>query len=78
MTANQMIPAVGMLVTVRFESIDVNCAVQDVKQSYGKTRLLIEPVNGDGSQWIEVNRVVRIQGQPVDAELMRMESGRRI
>lgn len=58
MTANEMSPAVGHSVTVRFESIQVECRVIDVKHVYGKPRILIIPVNGTGQQWIELTRLV--------------------
>lgn len=57
MTANEMIPAVGVRVDVRFEDLRVTCTVVDVKTSWGKPRLLIEPVSGSGQQWVELGRV---------------------
>jgi len=60
LTATEMIPAVGQRVYVRFESCRVLCTVQDVKCSYGRPRLFVTPVAGDGSQWIELSRVLEI------------------
>ena len=57
MTANEMIPAVGMTVSVRFEEIQVICIVRDVKSAYGRARLQVEPIAGAGSQWVELARV---------------------
>lgn len=58
-TAKQMIPAINEQVIVRFESITVDCTVNDVKSSYGNIRLLVIPVSGGGSQWVELGRVQR-------------------
>lgn len=57
MTATEMIPAVGVTVLVRFENCRVGCVVSDVKQAYGATRLLITPIDGIGSQWVDMGRV---------------------
>lgn len=56
-TAKQMIPAIGQSVVARFEDLLIECQVQDVKQSYGRIRLLIAPVSGTGTQWVEMQRV---------------------
>jgi hypothetical protein len=57
MTALQMIPAIGQTVAVRFEDLTVTCKVVDVKYAYGRPLLDIEPVAGDGRQWVTVERV---------------------
>lgn len=57
LTAKQMIPAIGQRVLVRFEDLQIECRVQDVKQSYGRIRLLIVPVSGTSNQWVEMQRV---------------------
>lgn len=68
MTATEMIPAVGMTVLVRFEDCQVSCTVADVKHVYGKARVLITPVNGLGSQWVELSRVsIRVSAMAVTA-----------
>ena len=56
-TANEMIPAIGQGVTVRFEDLHIHCTVRDVKSSYGRIRLLVSPVSGNGSQWVEPSRI---------------------
>lgn len=61
MTARQMYPAIGTLVAVRFESLEVNCYVTDVKSAYGEVRLKVKPVVGAGDQWITMSRVNRIE-----------------
>ena len=57
MTATQMIPAVGRIVLVAFDTLNVACEVKDVKTAWGKPRLLVSPLKGNGEQWIEMSRV---------------------
>lgn len=57
-TVQQLIPAIGAVVSVRYEEITVRCTVVDAKNSWGKVRLLITPELGNGSQWIELGRLV--------------------
>lgn len=57
MTANQMLPAIGQIVAVNFESIVVSCTVRDVKTSWNKVRLLVAPILGEGEQWVEMPRI---------------------
>ena len=65
--AKDMIPALNELVSVRFESIRVDCVVNDVKSSYGGVRLLIVPIAGGGSQWVELGRIQRRVGSDQSA-----------
>ena len=58
LTATEMIPEVGQRVYIRFESCRVLCVVRDVKCSYGRPRLEVTPVAGDGGQWVELSRVL--------------------
>lgn len=67
MTANEMLPAIGQIVVVRCESMQVQCKVKDVKSSYGKARLLVHPTCGEGEQWIELSRVIRLDPKAVTA-----------
>lgn len=57
MTARAMVPAIGCRVDVRMESLTVRCRVADVKESYGRPRLLVRPEVGTGEQWVELGRV---------------------
>jgi hypothetical protein len=61
MTATELMPAVGQQVSVRFEDCQVFCTVLDAKCSYGRPRLLIQPISGDNSQWVELSRISRIE-----------------
>jgi hypothetical protein len=58
-TALEMIPAIGATVLVRFEQLQILCTVLNVKNSWGKPRLLITPDsrNSTGQQWVELERV---------------------
>ena len=58
-TATQMIIAVGSLVAVRLEGLEVHCKVVDVKNAYGRERLLVQPVAGEGRIWVEMSRISR-------------------
>lgn len=58
-TAQQMVPAVGKNVRLKFESLFIDCTVMDVKSSYGKVRIQVRPIAGAGLQWVELSRAVR-------------------
>lgn len=58
-TAMQMIPAVGQTVNVITESWTIPMIVRDVKNTWNKIRLEVEPVNGSGRQWVELGRIAR-------------------
>jgi hypothetical protein len=57
-TAASMIILVGQAVQVRFEKVSILCNVMDSRSQWGRTDILVEPVGGSGSQWVEKNRVV--------------------
>uniref|UniRef100_A0A6H1Z6Y8 Uncharacterized protein n=1 Tax=viral metagenome TaxID=1070528 RepID=A0A6H1Z6Y8_9ZZZZ len=59
-TAIQMIPAVGKQINVHVETWVIPMTVTDVKNSWGRVRLEVEPLNGSGRQWIELTRVQRV------------------
>jgi hypothetical protein len=48
---------VGQTLTVKLESLRVECVVHDCKWVYGSVRLLVEPVRGSGRQWVDRGRV---------------------
>lgn len=56
-TAASMIVLVGKTALVRFEKVKVLCSVLDSRYQYGRTDLLVEPVGGSGSQWVERSRI---------------------
>jgi hypothetical protein len=52
-----MIPAIGTRVLVRYEQVQIECTVTNVKNSWGQARLCVTPVAGFGQQWVEMGRV---------------------
>jgi hypothetical protein len=50
-------PAVGDTYLTRFEQIETPCKVVEIGQSYGRIRILVTPVGGRGSQWVEIRRI---------------------
>lgn len=58
MRTADMAALLGRTVTVKIETLRVECVIQDCKMSYGALRVLVEPVRGSGSQWIDQHRVV--------------------
>jgi hypothetical protein len=67
-TARELTPAIGQQVHVAFEQLTVLCTVLDAKNSWGKVRLLVQPVAGRGQQWIELQRLVSPSPAVTDAE----------
>jgi hypothetical protein len=67
-TAVEMLPALGQYLYVKFESITVLSQVINVKQSYGRIRVEIAPVNGEGHQWIEMSRVSSVMSNDLAAK----------
>jgi hypothetical protein len=60
-TAASMIVLVGRSAMVRFEKVSVQCNIIDSRYQWGRTDLLVEPVGGDGQQWVEKSRVIEAQ-----------------
>lgn len=56
-TCIDMMPAIGAEVLVRCESLMITCTVKDVKNAWGKPRVLVVPTSGSGSMWVEMPRV---------------------
>jgi len=57
-TVRELTPAIGAQVTVRFEELAIECRVIDAKNSWGKVRVLVQPLAGTGQQWIELGRLM--------------------
>ena len=65
MTAKELQQGIGKRVLVRLEGLMVLCRIVDTKYSYGKPRLLVQPVQDSilGNEiWIELSRVVLVHG----------------
>ena len=61
MTAREMVPAIGacVLITSGVGEILIAAKVVDVKTAWSTVRLLVEPVSGSGSAWVELSRLRR-------------------
>ena len=66
-TVTQLLPAIGALVAVRMEDLTIHCRVLDVKRSWDRIRLQVQPLAGSGSQWVDISRIT--------ARLGRFEQG---
>jgi hypothetical protein len=62
-TAKNMVPAIGATVHIStgVGEIVAACRVEDVKSSWGNIRLLVSPVAGSGSAWVELSRLRRVE-----------------
>lgn len=58
-TVKHMLPAIGAVVSIAsgIGDIQFEAAVMDVKSSWGNIRLLVQPVSGNGTAWIELSRL---------------------
>ena len=68
-TALDMFPAIGTRVLVRFECLQIDCTVANVKERWGQPRLLVRPITGSGEQWVEMGRVTRTASSPSSTAL---------
>lgn len=61
MTAREMVPALGAVVSVAVGVGDlvVSCRVKDVKTAWNQVRLLVVPIAGTGEAWVELSRLRR-------------------
>ena len=57
MGIKEMAKLIGTEVLIRTESWNVPMWIQDVKETYGKVRLLVTPVHGSGAAWVDESRV---------------------
>lgn len=59
-TYHDMTPAIGQRVSVTFEQVRVTCQVLNVRTSYGRIDLLVQPESGSGHQWVGISRLNHI------------------
>ncbi len=60
LTVNNMREHIGRTVLMRSrnpESVQFSVKIADAKNSYGNIRFLIQPVAGQGEQWVEGSRL---------------------
>lgn len=60
LTATQMLPAIGQIVLIAFHGLSLEVKVLDVKHVYGRARLNVTPLAGDGRLWVETDRVLSV------------------
>lgn len=53
---------IGARALLRVEAFSVMVEVMDVKQAYGNTRYLVQPVNGHGEAWVDKSRITITEG----------------
>ena len=59
MTTASVMHLIGQQRTIDCGSLTIDVTILDVKQSYGRTRYLVAPIAGHGSQWVETVRPAR-------------------
>jgi hypothetical protein len=59
MTVKELAARIGEDALVSFEkgNVTVRCRIVDARTAYGKAQLLVEPVAGSGSTWVEEARI---------------------
>ena len=53
MTTKQGFPLIGATGYIYYNGLKIRVGITDVKQSYGKTRYEVEPMEGEGRAWVE-------------------------
>lgn len=56
-TAVAMQPYIGQAVSVEFDKVHVHCLIVDLRTVWGKTQYQIQPLAGEGVQWVEAGRI---------------------
>ena len=59
--ARTLSSVIGARLAVRFQDLVFDCRVCNAKNSWGRVRLEVTPAAGSGFQWIELDRVVRVE-----------------
>jgi len=57
-SAKEMVQFMDKQVDIAMEKLIVTCVVKDVRSSWGKVQLLVNPIAGSGEQWVAEERVV--------------------
>jgi len=53
---------IGANAFLRVEAFSVMVEIMDVKQAYGNTRYLVEPIGGHGEAWVDKSRIKIVEG----------------
>ncbi len=58
MTMIELRSKIGSAVIVNLEGLRVMVDVKDVREAYGRQDIRITPVNGAGTKWVSIDRIV--------------------
>lgn len=78
MTAKDMLPAIGSRALVRFESVLVECIISDAKFAYGNARVLVSPISGSLTQWVDFSRLVSAVSPSVSSQSEHTDSNKQL
>ena len=53
MSVKKLSGMLGAKVLVRDGTISYQCVIKDIKEAYGSTLYLVEPVKGNGEKWVK-------------------------
>lgn len=66
MTTKEKLSMIDSLASVLLEnSLSVQVKILDVRDSFGRTDILVTPVCGSGQQWVDMQRVQKQPAGPV-------------
>ena len=61
----QRVGRTGLTGKMQFHAIHIHVRIVDCREAFGRTDYLIEPLAGDGQQWVSADRVSSLaEGQP--------------
>jgi hypothetical protein len=62
MTTAQLNEYIGQTATLPYRGLSVRVIVKDVKQSYGRVRLLVQHADGERQTWVNLESV-KLEGR---------------
>lgn len=57
MKASQLVNVIGSQATVKIESLKIHVVILEAKSAFGSIRYLVQPIAGNGTQWIDECRL---------------------
>lgn len=60
MTTLELSAPIGKTVMVRMQEFSVPCVILDTKESWGRVRFQVTPLDGEGVAWIEDGRILSV------------------
>jgi hypothetical protein len=58
MGVKEMASYIGKIVNLKVESLSIPVEIEDIRKVWQRVDVLVSPVNGNGSQWVSLDRVV--------------------